>query len=76
MKRLESRIYVMKFGSFVDSTSSIIENKLKAVYLRRWEVQEKRVTVFNLRTKKRSSTGASSETINSIANSPEITSET
>ena len=48
MKRLESRRYVIKFGSFGDSTSSSIVNELKAVYLRGWKVQEKRVTVVNL----------------------------
>ena len=50
MKRLESRRYVMKFGSFGDSTSSGIENELKAVCLRRWKIQEKRVTVVELET--------------------------
>ena len=48
MKTLESRRYVMKFGSFDDSPSSSIENEFKAVYLRRWKVQEKRVSLVNL----------------------------
>ena len=48
MKILESRRYVMKFGSFGDSTSRSIENELKAVCLKRRKVQEKRVTLVSL----------------------------
>ena len=49
MKRLESRRYVMKFGSFGDSTSSSIENELKLGGLfEKMEGSGKRVTVVNL----------------------------